>query len=294
MNAQLPIHTTLVQTEGPHRITVEAAPTDGEWCRVFHWFIDHIMPDLRGGAVKVQLCICRHADRFTGLCSLSRGEIAARTKLSAGTVSDEIKGLLAHPARLLAEQGSMLATFPGHSYAGRSMPPPPDSTGRIRLRPAEDDFDGSNRRLVSLRAPAPSQPEEEPEELAWSERGATKDAVRKYLNARGRGMAGWAGYPLHWDLDGVTCPKLALGMIDLREPLRSKVLAECPDLTVAEIVRTFDAIRHGTNAKNPPVLLAHRLLKQRGRELPKPAPVHSRDVLDWANAMEALRAGRRA
>lgn len=72
-----PIHTTLVQTEGPHRITVEAAPTDGEWCRVFHWFIDHIMPDLRGGAVKVQLCICRNADRFTGLCSLSRGEIAA-------------------------------------------------------------------------------------------------------------------------------------------------------------------------------------------------------------------------
>jgi len=288
------IHTTLIQTEGPHRVTVEAAPSDGEWCRVFHWFIDHIMPDMRGGAVKVQLCICRNADRFTGLCGLSRGEIAAKTKLSPGTVSDEIKGLLAHPARLLAEQGSMLATFPGHTYAGRSMPPPPDSTGRNRLRPAEDDFDGPNRRVVSLRAPAPSQPEEEPEELAWTARGITKDATRKYMDARGRGMAGWIGYPLHWDLEGVTCPKLALGMLDLREPRRQQVLDLCPDLTVEEIVRTFDQIRMGTNAKNPPVLLAYRLVQQRGRQLPKAAPVHDRAALDWAREMEALRAGRRA
>ena len=55
-------------------------------------------------------------------------------------------------------------------------------------------------------------------------------------------------------------------MIDLREPLQVEgCTAEAGrNLAVAETVCTFDAIRHGTNAKNPAgVAIAHRLLAHR-------------------------------
>ena len=285
-----PIHTTLIQTEGPHRVTVEPSD-DGRWFRVLNWLTQSgIWAALPANQKAVLIPLHQHRSP-DGLVLVPLSVIGQEAGLGRSATYDAIQGLLAHPAGLLARQGIALAVLPDRLFVGR---PPPSATADTPVRNGGHFSATAEKRVVSVRAPAPSQPEEEPKELAWSERGATKDAVRKYLNARGRGMAGWAGYPLHWDLDGVTCPKLALGMIDLREPLRSKVLAECPDLTVAEIVRTFDAIRHGTNAKNPPVLLAHRLLKQRGRQLPKPAPVHSREALDFARAMEALRAGRRA
>ena len=285
-----PIHTTLIQTEGPHRVTVEPSD-DGRWFRVLNWLTQSgIWAALPANQKAVLIPLHQHRSP-NGLVLAPLSVIGQEAGLGRSATYDAIQGLLAHPAGLLARQGIALAVLPDRLFVGR---PPPSATADTPVRNGGQFSATADTRHLAVRAHAPSQPEEEPEELAWAKRGITPEATKRYMDARGRGMAGWTGYPVHWDLEGVTCPRLALGMLDLREPRRQQVLDLCPDLTVEEIVRTFDQIRMGTNVKNPPMVLAHRLLKQRGRQLPKAAPVHDREALDFARAMEALRAGRRA
>jgi len=289
-----PQHRTIISTQTPPtRITVELAETTGRWHKVLDDLWDQgIIASLSDRSYRVlgAFCRLRHDDAPT-TTHAPLGTLQTLTGRGKSFVYAGVSELIEHSAGLLARTGADLYhVLPLWQFAGRrldsAIAEPFHDRGKLSAI--------AEKRVVAVRACAPSQPEEEPEELAWNQRGITKEATKRYMDARGRGMAGWTGYPLHWDLEGVTCPRLALGMLDLREPLRTKLLTDCPDITVGEIVRTFDQIRMGTNVKNPPMVLAHRLMKQRGRQLPKAAPVHDREALDFARAMEALRAGRRA
>lgn len=268
-------HTTIIRTDYEPRIIVQDS---GEWCRLFYWFIDDVAPDLTGGQLKIQLHLCRIADRQTGRARTSRASIAARMKLSPGTVSDDLKRLLAYPARLLAEHPESFVVFPGHRYAGRGDPP--DSAGRTRLRQAEENFGGPNTRAESLRAH--HQPSKQEREI-----GNTKpNRGESRQDSSTRGVVGWSCWP-ELSLFG----QRAFAAGDVAGVLRDLGAGEglygqlegLADLTVAEVMARAAEVGADGKVLNKPYTLCYRLAASRGVKLERPEIGRARRMGDeWA------------
>lgn len=146
-----PVHTTIVQTEGPHEITVRPMADDGRWFRVLNWFYDNIVPELDGAQVKVMLGILRDRDNTTGLSRVTRSQMAAHLRLSRGTVTDAIKGLLA--LGLITDHGAAgLSAFPDRTFAGRFLDCSTNRTNALTCSPNRTfpppEFDRSNTACI--------------------------------------------------------------------------------------------------------------------------------------------------
>ena len=119
-----PIHTTLIQTEGPHRVTVEPSD-DGRWFRVLNWLTQSgIWAALPANQKAVLIPLHQHRSP-SGLVLVPLSVIGQEAGLGRSATYDAIQGLLAHPAGLLARQGIALAVLPDRLFVGR---PPPSAT----------------------------------------------------------------------------------------------------------------------------------------------------------------------
>lgn len=187
----------------------------------------------------------------------------------------DIIAITGHPARLLAKHGpTVWEPLPGRRFASRatmtgdspqSETGPPRFTLAGRFLPQSESVSGDPARAptTQIKTVVRSKPER-------SDR-ISDAALARWIKARESGMGGWAGFPLWWSLDGVTCPTLALTMLDVRTFVRTDLLAivdrSGQPLTVAEIAAQVEQIRMDRSVRNPPVVLAIRLARSRGGEI---------------------------
>lgn len=281
-------HRASVVSDQPiESIEVRLVPIgDGRWHKVLNALWDEgVMAAISDRAFRVLGAFLRLRTDGTDTVDATIEQLCRLTGYSKSPVyagrsellepAERVRVILSESRGLLAQIGrDRYQVLGGWSFAARTGPPPadpPDSAvgesrflNRGRFSPIAENPDAPH----SERARA-NQPEEELVRSGFApEPSISKESIARYAKARAEGMAGWSGLGLWWTLDGVSCPRLALGMLEIREPTRSAVLEVCKDLTVEEIASVAALVRMNGAVANPAMVLCYRLCKARGRDLP--------------------------
>ena len=224
-------------------MTVELADCSGRWFKVLHALVrSGVWASLP--ANQKALLVPLHAHRQEdGLMITPIDTIGREAGLGRSQTYDALKGLLAHPAGLLARAGSAYIVMPDHEFAARGSAPPGQSG--IPETPVRDSGRSSGK----------------PDDAPAAARALNQPTVREKSNSVR--MVGWKSIGLFWDPRDT--PSLRQLLTDLG--LRGQVLEQTlglEGLSVDEVAREAESIAADASVRNHAVVLAWRLANTRG------------------------------
>jgi hypothetical protein len=295
-------HTTIIRTDfEPSEVIVRGG--DGRWHKVLNELWDAgIVASISDAAWRTLGAVLRlRTDDRPDCIHAPLGELMRLTGYKSDSpIYRGVNELTGHPAGLLARVGpDLYHALPGWHFAGRRG---------FELQNGESSFPKRGKFLqngenASGNARAPNQTQEEKTEKgsgAVHPSGvATVAAIERAARARQAGKRGWVGFPLFWNLEGILCPKLALGLLEVGDADREYVLEQCKGLTVAEIDTEARSIASGIQGVEKPArLLCYRLCRNHGKPKPparasvKQASVEAMRAKRVAEAVRAAGGGR--
>lgn len=312
-------HRTLIalQSDTPQRVIIEPVePTGkpGAWFRMWESTVfSGLLARLSGGEVRLFWAIAAHHQRGDGhLCIAPESALCQLTGRSLYQIRTARRALCSRDGGRICiyHGGEVYELMPDEPLLGRrpavtttvdqgprwplvdepQPPEPPWGKPHTELGKRNGEWGKPHAGLIE-NARAPNQTQEEKTEngsgAVHPSGVATVAAIERAARARQAGKRGWVGFPLFWNLEGILCPKLALGLLEVGDADREYVLDECAGLSVAEIDTEARSIASGIQGVEKPArLLCYRLCRNHGK--PKP-PLRASAKHE---ALEAMRAKR--
>lgn len=307
-------HRTFIATDYPAEIIVrpvEPIGQPGAWFRMWESTVfSGLLARLSGGEVRLFWAIAAHHQRDGHLCIAPESALCQYTGRSLYQIRTARRALCSRDGGRICihHGGDVYELMPDEPLLGRrsALPLVPDRRPTWPLTgddPPDPSGENPTRKLGkrngelgkphavtgNTRAPNPTQEIKTETGLGEVHPSgfATVAAIERAAKARQLGKRGWVGFPLFWTLDGILCPRLALGLLEVGDADRDHVLTVCKGLTVAEIDTEARSIASDLAGVNRPArLLCYRLCRNHGQRMPgKRQSVR-------AENLEAMRAAR--